>query len=378
MSYSSTRESLYIGSSNSSTQLSGGAGANGFQLADLYTKVLIEFKAKSTDNSGYFSDINGTSSTSIIRTNLTQTTPSMQIGFFDTIQTPSSFTTNGRGLNASPFDYIQLPIAVSGIVFVFNLKNTNNEKITNINLNPTTIYKIFKGEITKWNDSLIVNLNPNLALPNTTIIVIYANLANAALNQAFGQWINYSQANVWTESQAWNGVKTGTSYSALSDGVSTVNNTDNSISFVDYNYTKGSFPNISLASIQNKAGVYVKPNAASLYSAAKTPGNVVSTTNLGTRIGSLLEQSNYHFIKTNSEDINKGSYPFAKLYYVIAYTKINTIAIKKFLYYLTQIGLGNADENKFGQNVAISNKYVPLPPSLSAYALSELAKIPIS
>lgn len=62
---------------------------------------------------------------------------------------------------------IQFPIMVCGIIPVFNLP-PNNE----LNLTPRLLSMIFMGKIKRWDDSRIIELNPNLILPENKFILV--------------------------------------------------------------------------------------------------------------------------------------------------------------------------------------------------------------
>ncbi len=77
------------------------------------------------------------------------------------------------GFPTQPYQY--LPDVAGGLGFMYNLTGTNGQRITNLNLTPSLIGKIFLGEITRWNDPAISTANPALStvLPNSTIIPVY-------------------------------------------------------------------------------------------------------------------------------------------------------------------------------------------------------------
>ncbi len=72
-----------------------------------------------------------------------------------------------------PYEY--MPDVAGGLAFMFNLYGNDGNRITDLNLNAQAIDAIFLGEITKWNDPMIANLNPQLQgdLPDKTIIPVY-------------------------------------------------------------------------------------------------------------------------------------------------------------------------------------------------------------
>lgn len=63
---------------------------------------------------------------------------------------------------------IDLPVYISPIAVIFNI-----EGVSELNLDATTIAKIFKGELTRWDDPAIVALNPGAALPSAPITAVH-------------------------------------------------------------------------------------------------------------------------------------------------------------------------------------------------------------
>ena len=65
---------------------------------------------------------------------------------------------------------IQFPMIIGGIVPIVNLPNIANNKLI---LNGPVLADIYMGEITHWNDPRIAKLNPELKLPDETIITVH-------------------------------------------------------------------------------------------------------------------------------------------------------------------------------------------------------------
>jgi len=72
-----------------------------------------------------------------------------------------------------PYQY--LPDLGGGLGLMYNLIGTDGQRITDLNLTPSLIGKIFLGEITRWNDPAVVAANPASAsvLPGATIFPVY-------------------------------------------------------------------------------------------------------------------------------------------------------------------------------------------------------------
>ena len=64
--------------------------------------------------------------------------------------------------------YAYLPVVAGGTAFMYNLK-ANGQKITDLRLSPTTLGKIFSGQIVMWNDPEIIADNPQRVMPATRI-----------------------------------------------------------------------------------------------------------------------------------------------------------------------------------------------------------------
>ena len=65
-------------------------------------------------------------------------------------------------------DAWHLPFVIGPIAIAYNL-----EGVDNLNLSTSTVAKIFKGDITKWNDEAIAAENEGVDLPDTDIRVVY-------------------------------------------------------------------------------------------------------------------------------------------------------------------------------------------------------------
>ncbi|MDO4664947.1 MAG: phosphate ABC transporter substrate-binding protein PstS [Actinomycetaceae bacterium] len=102
---------------------------------------------------------------------------------------------------------INLPVYVSPVAVAFNL-----EGIKSLNLRPEVIAKIFRGEITKWNDPAIAADNKDAHLPDTQIIPIHR-ADKSGTTENFTEYLHAAAPSVWTDkpSKDWpvNGGESG-------------------------------------------------------------------------------------------------------------------------------------------------------------------------
>jgi phosphate transport system substrate-binding protein len=73
-----------------------------------------------------------------------------------------------EALANAPGKILHLPIVAGGVAIIYNLPG--NPKLK---LDGDTLANIYLGNITKWNDSRIVALNPGVNLPDTAIIPVH-------------------------------------------------------------------------------------------------------------------------------------------------------------------------------------------------------------
>jgi len=91
---------------------------------------------------------------------------------------------------------VDLPVYISPIAVIFNV-----EGVKDLNLDADTLAKIFKGDITTWNDPAIVALNPKATLPATAITAVHRS-DDSGTTKNFSDYLNQTAPAVWTEKPA--------------------------------------------------------------------------------------------------------------------------------------------------------------------------------
>jgi phosphate transport system substrate-binding protein len=154
-----------------------------------------------------------------------------------------------------------LPMTAGEIVLAYNLPG--NPKVLKL---PREVYSnIFLGKITQWNDPQIAAANPDLKLADMPItVVVRADSSGttavftkhlSAINAEFEKALGEGNTVNWPASDKF--IK-----SPKNDGVTaSVRQTPGSIGYIEYGFAK--LAKVDFAQLQNKAGVYVVPNAES-------------------------------------------------------------------------------------------------------------------
>lgn len=176
---------------------------------------------------------------------------------------------------------LQFPAIVGGTVPVINVDGI---KPGQLKLSGKVLADIFLGTITKWNDPAIAELNPDIKLPSSSIVVVHRSDGSGT---TFG-WTNYlSKVSTDWKERVGEGkaVKWPTGQGGKgNEGVAAyVRQLKNSIGYVEYAYAKQN--NLSWTQLQNRDGEFVQPTQEAFAAAAEnadwegTPGMGVVLTN---------------------------------------------------------------------------------------------------
>jgi phosphate transport system substrate-binding protein len=159
---------------------------------------------------------------------------------------------------------IQFPTVIGGVVPVVNIQGIVPGQIK---LTGKLLGDIYLGKITKWNDGALTALNPGVKLPDAAI---------SPVRRADGSGTTFIFTNYLSKVNAeWKaGVGEGTAVNwpvgaggKGNEGVSAfVQRLPNSIGYVEYAYAKQN--KMSYVLMQNKDGVYVKPDEDNFKAAA--------------------------------------------------------------------------------------------------------------
>lgn len=88
---------------------------------------------------------------------------------------------------------IDVPIYVSPIAVIFNL-----EGIEELNLTPELVAKIFRGEVTNWNDPAIAALNPGVSFPDQAITAVHRS-DKSGTTENFTDYLSVAANGAWTD-----------------------------------------------------------------------------------------------------------------------------------------------------------------------------------
>ena len=164
-------------------------------------------------------------------------------------------------------DLQMYPMVAGAVVPIYNVEGVTQT----LTLDGNVLVGIYNASITKWNDSAIAALNPDINLPDKSITAVHRSdgsgtteIFTNALSSFSADWKSKVGAGTsveWPVDKAGNGIG-----GKGNQGVAAaVQNTPNSIGYVELSYAIAN--KIAYANMINKAGNKVTANADSLASA---------------------------------------------------------------------------------------------------------------
>jgi phosphate transport system substrate-binding protein len=254
---------------------------------------------------------------------------------FDTDELPDATSRCASG------ELVQIPDYISPIAIVYNLPG-----VENLQLSPDTTAKIFKQEISTWDDPAIKADNPGVDLPDTRIVPVNRS-DESGTTANFTDYLHEAAPSVWTfdPDSVWP-VKGGEAAAQTSGMVQAVSQGEGTIGYADESQAQ----DLGIANV--KVGdTYVAPSAegaaADFEQSQKDPE---------------LSQGKYVFAyKVQRTPTDASSYPVLLVSYLMGCTKYDDTAttdlVKAYFNYII-----SAD----GQQAAAENAgSAPLPPGIT-------------
>ena len=250
-------------------------------------------------------------------------------------------------------DAIHLPMVLGGVLPIYNLPTIKNP----LRFTPETLVGIYIGDIKKWNDPRIADINPGVTLPDTEINVVYRSDSSGTssiwtdyLSKVSGTWKSQVGAG---STVSW---PVGIGAPGNAGVSSSVQKTEGAIGYVEVAYALGA--GFTLPYLKNSAGNYVQPLLANVSAAATSA--VPSSNNQGLALSI-----------TNGSDAQ--AYPIAAFTYILVrkdtYKDANKAqALSDFLYWSLTEGQGAA--NRLG--------YAPLPENFRKASMKALLSMRVS
>jgi phosphate transport system substrate-binding protein len=241
----------------------------------------------------------------------------------------------------------QFPIVIGGVVAVVNIDGVGPGVIK---FTGELLADIYLGKIQSWADPAIKALNPDLKLPDAKIAVIRRSDGSGTtfnftdyLSKVSPQWRQKVGSDLIVPWPTGTGAKGN-------DGVAqAVKQTKNSIGYVEY--AQALQTKLSFALMQNRAGKFVKPDAASFQAAAAN--------------ADWGQTSDFYMMLTDTP--GDGAYPIvATVFVLMQKTLAPRRARAAFNFFQWSLDKGAKDAAELG--------YVPLPDALVTQVKAYWAK----
>ena len=244
---------------------------------------------------------------------------------------------------------VHIPTCMGAVVLAYNL-----DGVKELKLSGEIIADIFAGNIKMWNDERLVALNPDVKLPNESIIPVFRS-DGSGTTFVFTDYLT-KVSPMWKEKYgAGKSVNFPSGQAAKGNpGVAgVIKQTKNSIGYVGSEYAFAQ--KIPYAKIKNQRGEIVEPNAASISAAAS--GVIPADTRCSI---------------TNADAA--GAYPISTFTWMIIYKEQNYSDRSKeqALATLDLVQYILSDE---AQNITSEVHYAPLPAKAKELSMTNLKSV---
>jgi phosphate transport system substrate-binding protein len=257
---------------------------------------------------------------------------------------------------------VHIPETIGSVVAAYNIPGIDK----GVKLTGPVLADIFAGKITRWDDTRIKELNPELPLPSADIVVVHRSdgsgtsfIWTSYLSRVSPEWnqtVGAGKSVQWTVGLGAQG----------NEGVSnTILSTPNSIGYVELTYALTT--DMDYASLMNRAGNFVEPTVNSTLAAVQAAiimnGTSGSTPNSTSGSAISLPGGDQSWTHVSLLDApGTDSYPIASFSYLLLYkemsTNINSMEKAQALAQFVNWAITD------GQQFASPLHYVPLPESV--------------
>ena len=244
-------------------------------------------------------------------------------------------------------EVVHVPVAIGAVAVIYNL-----DGIKDLKLSGEVLAEVYLKKVTKWNDPKIAALNPGVALPDKDIAPVRRS-ESSGTTSIFTEYLSKRSADFKAKPGTSKDPKwpEGVEGKQGNDGIAEhVKNTAGTVGYVELAYAKKN--GIAYATLLNKAGKPVAPDAASVTAAVEAAMKVKQD----------KEPYSLHPLSFSFTDADgDAAYPIVGASYAILFKKLpkdKGPVIVAFLKWVV------AD----GQKFAVELDYAPLPADLTKKA----------
>jgi phosphate ABC transporter phosphate-binding protein len=219
--------------------------------------------------------------------------------------------TEQQSANAS--NTLHIPMTIGGVAMTYNAPGI----LKGLKFSGEVLAEIFLGDIAKWNDPKIAELNPSVNLPDQNIVVVH---------RSDGSGTTYIFTNYLSDiSEKWKttvGKSTSVNWPVGiggkgNEGVAgAVSQNPNSIGYVEFIYAKNN--NLPWGMVKNSAGEFVEPSLDSFSKAASFAAVTLPPGDQSWTAVSIVDS-----LVNNAQAT--GAYPITSFSYFMVYKELNVL-----------------------------------------------------
>lgn len=177
-----------------------------------------------------------------------------------------------RALNG---EVVHVPLAMGGVVPIYRLADLPPDRA--LRFTGPVLADIFLGDITRWDDPAIVELNPGVTLPGLPIKVI-SRSDPSGTTAIFAQYLEKSRPERWKEKRMGRGTSVSFAVGVRQKGnpgvAGEVGRLDSAIGYVELTFAQHMRDRVAFGAVRNRAGKFVVATPESVTAAAASLADI--------------------------------------------------------------------------------------------------------
>jgi phosphate transport system substrate-binding protein len=251
-------------------------------------------------------------------------------------------------------EVFHIPLALGGVVPVYRVPGVPDE--VPVKFSGPVLADIFLGDITRWNDQALTELNPDIALPDLPIKVV-SRSDPSGTTAIFAEFLAKARPEKWAARKMGHGPAAAFAVGVRAPknpGVAgEVSRYDGAIGYVELTYAKLMKEKVGFGAVRNRAGHFVVASSENVTAAAAS-------------LQAIPDDLIFSLIDAAGPD----AYPISGTDWAVFYRRLPAAQgelLVEFLRWAT-------DPNK-GQSYAADLGYAPLPAALAERIKAKLDQV---
>ena len=253
-------------------------------------------------------------------------------------------------------EVVHIPLAMGGVVPIYRLKGIPKDKP--LKFTGQVLADIFLGEVTRWNDAALQDLNPGITLPDVPIKVV-SRSDPSGTTAIFAEYLAKVRPELWCAKSMGKGTSVSFAVGIRQKGnpgvAGEVGRQDGAIGYVELTFAQHLPDRVAFGAVRNRARKFVVASPESVTAAAAS-------------LSEIPKDLCYSIVDAAGAD----AYPISGSDWAVFYRRLPAVRARTLVAFLSW-----ATAKEQGQRFAAPLGYAPLPDRVIERIAARLAEIEV-